>query len=161
MYIYDNISGTCYLDVDGVVYYGSQGTIERMEGVDDNGVVINDEVITGFNAFGNIELRKNSREIFASILPASQTSLNVEYRTNRQGEWKAISKLVEYRLFDFNNLNFNNFSFSTNRNPQTFRRKIRAKKYTHIQFKLSNSKLGETCTILEFKVGAESQGIAK
>ena len=161
MYIYSNISGTCFLDINGQIYYGSQGTIERFEGTSDNGVAIDDEIVTGFNAWGNIELRKNSREIFVSILPASQTSLNVYYRTNRQGEWKPISKLIEYRLFDLNSVNFAKFSFATNRNPQTFRRKIRAKKYTYIQFKMTNGKLGETCTILAFKVGAEMQGVTK
>ena len=161
MYIYDNVSGTCFLDIDGQVYYGSQGTIERFEGTDDNGVLVNDDIITGFNHWGSLELRKNSREIFASILPDAQTSLNVYYRTNRQNDWKPISKLIEYRLLDFNNINFDKFSFLTNRNPQTFRRKIRAKKYTYIQFRLTNGKLGETCTILAFKVGAEEQGATK
>jgi len=161
MYIYDNVSGTCFLDIDGQVYYGSQGTIERFEGTDDNGALVNDDLITGFNHWGSIELRKNSREIFASILPDAQTSLNVYYRTNRQNEWKPISKLIEYRLLDFDNINFDKFSFLTNRNPQTFRRKIRAKKYTYIQFRLTNGKLGETCTILAFKVGAEEQGATK
>jgi hypothetical protein len=158
MYVYSNISGTCFLDVDGVIYYGSQGTIEYFNGTCE---VTDDEVITGFQDWGSLELKKNSREIFTSILPASQTSLNVYYRTNRQGEWKPISKLIEYRLFDLNNVNFANFSFSTNRNPQSFRRKIRAKKYTYIQFKLTNGKLGETCTILAFKVQAETQGVIK
>src|SRR5665648_412387 len=158
MYVYSNISGTCFLDVGGVIYYGSQGTIEYFEGTCE---VIDDEIITGFNAWGNIELRKNSREIFTSIYPDSQTSLNVFYRTNRQEAWKPISKLMEYRLFDLNNVNFNNFSFATNRNPQTFRRKIRAKKYTYIQFRFTNGRLGETCTILAFKVSAEMQGVTK
>src|SRR5665648_839306 len=158
MYVYSNISGTCFLDVGGVIYYGSQGTIDYFEGTCE---VIDDEIITGFNAWGNIELRKNSREIFTSIYPDSQTSLNVFYRTNRQEAWKPISKLMEYRLFDLNNVNFNNFSFATNRNPQTFRRKIRAKKYTYIQFRFTNGRLGETCTILAFKVSAEMQGVTK
>jgi hypothetical protein len=161
MYIYDNISGTCFLDIDGQIYYGSQGTIECFEGTDDNGVLVDDELITGFNDWDAMELRKNSREIFASILPDGQTSLNVYYRTNRQGEWKPISKLIEYRLFDLDNVNFDNFSFLTNRNPQTFRRKIRAKKYTYIQFMLKNGRIGETCTILGFKVAAETQGVER
>ena len=158
MYIYNNISGTCFLDVDGVIYYGSQGTIERFEGLDDNGVAINDELITGFQDWGAMEQRKNSRMAHTSILPYSQTSLNIEYRTNKQTEWKSISKLIEYRLLDFDNIDFDNYSFATNRNPQTFPRKIRAKKYTTIQFRFTNRKLGESCTILNFKVGAETQG---
>lgn len=161
MYIYDNVSGTCFLDVDGDIYYGSQGTIERFEGLDDNGVAITSQLITGFNDWGSMELRKNSREIFVSIIPFSQTSLNVYYRTNRLSEFKQISKMVEYSLLDFDDIDFNNFSFMTNRNPQTARRKVRAKKYTYIQIMLENKEINEPCVINSFKLQSETQGVTK
>jgi hypothetical protein len=161
MYIYDNISGTCYLDVDGVVYYGSQGTIERFEGLDDNGVAITAQLITGFNDWGSMELVKNSKIVVVSFIPYSQTSLNVYYKTNKLNEFKMVNKVIEYRLFDFNDLNFNAFSFSTNRNPQAFRRKIRAKKYVYIQFMLENKSLNEPCVINSIKIQAETQGETK
>lgn len=161
MYKYDNVSGTCFLDVDGSIYYGSQGTVERFEGLDDNGVSITSQLILGFKDWGSMELRKNSREIFVSIIPYSQTSLNVLYKTNRINEFKAISKIVEYRLLDFNNIDFNHYTFSTNRNPQTFRRKVRAKKYTYIQFMLENKELNESCVINSLKIQAETQGVER
>ena len=161
MYAYDNVSGTCFLDIDGYVYYGSQGTIERFEGENDNGVEVTAQLILGFEDWNAMELRKNTREVYAAILPDSHTSLNVYYRTNRVNEFKAISKLIEYHFLDFDNINFANLSFLTNRNPQTFRRKVRAKKYTYIQFMLENKELGETCTVLNFKIQAETQGISK
>lgn len=158
MYMYDNISATCFLDISGVVYYGSQGKIERFEGENDNGVAITAQLIMGFTAWGAIELRKNTKETFPAILPESQTSLTILYRTDRTNAFTPASKKVEYRLLDFNNIDFENFSFKTNRNPQPFRIKIRAKKYAYIQFMLENKELIEPCTILAFKVSAETQG---
>jgi hypothetical protein len=155
MYIYSNISGTCFLDVDGTIYYGSQGTIERFEGTCE---VTDDEVITGFQDWDTMELRKNSRMTYTTIYPYSRTSLNIQYRTNKQGEWKSITKPIEYLLLDFDDYDFDDYTFATNRNPQTFPRKIRAKKYTSIQFRFSNGKLLEDCTLLNFKVSAETQG---
>jgi hypothetical protein len=161
MYIYNNISGTCFLDMDGSIYYGSQGTIERFEGLDDNGVVITAQLITGFNDWGSMELVKNSKIVVVSFIPYSQTSLNVYYKTNKLNEFKMVNKVIEYRLLDFNDLNFDAFSFSTNRNPQAFRRKIRAKKYVYIQFMLENKSLNEPCVINSIKISAETQGETK
>lgn len=161
MYIYDNISGTCFLDIDDTIYYGSQGTVERIRGLDDNGVAITAQLTLGFNDWGSMELRKNSREIFVSIIPYVLTSLNVYYKTNRQNDFKAVSKAIRYFLIDFNYIDFNYYSFSTNRNPQTFRRKIRAKKYTYIQFMLENKELKESCVINTLKIQAETQGVER
>lgn len=161
MYFYNNIQSTKFIDINGQVYYGSQGKIERFEGVNDNNVAVEAELILGFNDWGSFELRKNTREIYVSLLPASQTSITVAYRTNRLNEFKEVSKVIEYRLLDFNNIDFNNFSFLTNRNPQTFRRKVRAKKYTYIQFKFENKALNETCVLLAVKIQAEGQGVER
>lgn len=161
MYIYSNILGTCFLDIDGQIYYGSKGKIERFEGLDDNGLAITSQLILGFNDWESMELRKNSREVFASIIPFTHTSLNVYYRTNRINEFKPISKIIEYHLLDFNDLDFNLLSFMTNRNPQTMRRKVRAKKYTYVQFMLENKELNEPCVINSFKIQAETQGVTK
>jgi hypothetical protein len=158
MYTFDNISGTCFLDADGVVYYGSQGTIERIEGTDDNGAAITAQIDTGFNAFGSISFLKSSDYAYVGLLPASQTSITIYYKTNKINEFKKIKKIPQYRLLDFNNLNFNQFSFLTNRNPQTFSLLMNSRDYTSIQFRIENSELSETCVLLNLYVTAETQG---
>lgn len=158
-YAYDNIEASCFIDVDGVIYFGTGGTIERMCDVySDNGTAITAQLELGFEDWGSLELRKNSREVYVSIVPESKTSLNLYYKTNRLNNFKEISKEIKYSLMDFDNIDFDDFSFLTNRNPQSFRRKIRAKKYTHIQFMFENKELNEPCTIIGFKVATESQG---
>lgn len=157
-YVYDNISAKCFLDIDSTIYFGTAGTIERFGGINDNGTAINAQAVFGFEDWGALELKKNSRDIFVSILPDAQTSVSIYYKTNRVNEFTEVNKVVEYRYLDFNNLDFENFSFYTNENPQTFRRKIRAKKYTYIQFKFVNNDANETLTVLGFKIKAESVG---
>jgi len=158
MYTFDNISGTCYLDIDGVVYYGSQGTVERMEGTDDNGVVVIAQLDTGFNTFGAMQLIKTSDMVYVGLLPDSQTSITIYFKTNKINEFKRLTKKPQYRLLDFNNINFNLFSLKTNRNPQTFALPINSRDYTTIQFRLENAELNETCVLLDFLVNAETQG---
>jgi len=158
MYTFNNISGTCYLDIDGVVYYGSQGTVERMKGLDDNGVAIVAQLDTGFNTFGAMQLIKTSDMIYVGLLPASQTSITIYFKTNKINEFKRLTKKPQYRLLDFSNINFNLFSFKTNRNPQTFALPINSRDYTTIQFRLENAELNETCVLLDFLVNAETQG---
>jgi hypothetical protein len=158
MYTFDNIGGTCFLDIDGVVYYGSQGTIERMEGTDDNGEIITAQIDTGFNAYGAMHMIKSSDSIYLGLLPDSRTSLKIYFRTNKKTEWKLVKKVAEYALIDFDNIDFDDFSFLTNRNPQTFAMPFTSGDYTYIQYRFENAELDETCIILDFLVNAEVQG---
>ena len=160
-YMYTNIKATCFRDINNTLYFGTETGIMVKQGVDDLEEPVESEIIFGFVDWGVFELRKNTRELYFSLLPAAQTSVKILFRTNRINEFKEVSKLVEYRLFDLENINFNAFSFKTNRNPQSFRRRFRAKKYTYIQFKFENKELGETATILAFKVQSESQGLER
>lgn len=161
-YIFDNISATWFLDENGTIYYGSQGTVEKRSGLNDNGTAIEANLELGFTDFGVNELTKNSRVMWVTIQPYSRTSVDISYATNKinTSEAKEV-KVVGYVLLDFNDIDFNDFSFLTNRNPQTKRRKLRAKKYTTIKFIFKNSELDEELVIISIKVLAETQGETK
>jgi hypothetical protein len=158
MYTFDNISGTCFLDVDRVVYYGSQGTIERFEGLDDNGVEVTAQLETGFISYGAINLIKTSDYAYLGLLPDSRTSVTIYYRTNKKTEWKQFKKVPSYALMDFDDIDFDDFSFQTNRTPQTFPLAFTPGDYIYIQYRFENVELDETCVILDFLVNAETQG---
>lgn len=161
MYIYDNVQATCFLDIAGLVYYGTNGKIERFEGLNDNGVAINAVLELGFTDFGVNELVKNTRKLWLTIQPQSKTSTVVLYRTNRTFQSDDKSITVGFLLLDFNMIDFNSFSFLTNRAPQTYRKKIRAKKYAYIKFIFKNDKLNESLIILNMKVMAETSSEVK
>jgi hypothetical protein len=164
-YIYDNVNANCFVTVGDVVYYGSKdGKIERFEGkLNDNDVAIVCKWKSGFMDMGAYEYVKNSPDMWLSIQPATRTSVNIKCPTNRKNEDDPSIKTFTrgYKLFDFENIDFEDFSFDTNRNPQTFRIKIKAKKYAYIQFILSNSEPDETLVVLSFKVLTETNNFVK
>lgn len=158
MYTFADISGTCFLDIESIVYYGSQGTIERMFGINDNGVKILPQADTGFYPFGGVNMLKSSDVVYVGLLPASKTSLTIYFKTNKITEWKKIRKSARYSLMDFDNIDFDDFTFLTNRNPQTFALEFSSNDYVYIQFRLENTEDNETCTVIDFLVQAEIQG---
>jgi len=158
MYTFDNVIGTCFLDIDGTVYYGSQGTIERMEWLDDNGVIITAQIDTGFHSFGGLNLIKTSDVVYVGLLPDTRASVTVYFKTNKINEFKQIRKKAEYNLLDFDDIDFDDYTFSTNPNPQPFPLEFSSNDYSYIQFRLENAQIDESSTILDFLVSAEIQG---
>jgi hypothetical protein len=68
---------------------------------------------------------------------------------------------LKYNLIDFGNVDFSDFSFSTNYNPQPFRRKLKAKKYSTIKIKGKNESATERMTILSITLPAVIGGQVK
>lgn len=161
-YIYDNIDARWFLDISNIPYYGSNGTVERFDGLSDNEDAIEAIMELGFTDFGVNQLTKNSRVMWVTIQPYSRTSLEVSYATNRfnTGEAKSV-KPVEYKLFDYGDIDYGEWSYATNRNPQPFQRKIRAKKYAYIKFIFRNIEPDENVALVSIKVIAETQGFVK
>lgn len=168
-YVYDNISATCFLEIDGNIYFGTLGTIERF-GVpldngnpvlSDNGTAIKAVLELGFNDFEASQLRKNSRKIWVVVQPYSNTSVKVTWQTDKKAitDEKAIE--IDFRLMDYSDINYAEWSYVTNRNPQPFRKKIRAKKYSYIKFIFKNEELDERLVIISLKVEAETTSEVK
>lgn len=164
-YIYDNINATCFIEIEGVVYFGtSTGSIERFgEDLSDNETAINAIWKSGFSDMGAYERFKNSPYMWLSIQPSSKTSVAVKCPTNRKNEDDPNLKefSVGYKLFDFETIDFSDFTFSTNRNPQPKRIKINAKKYAYIQFIFKNSEIDESLVLLSYKVLTEANSFTK
>lgn len=159
MYMYDNISGNCFIDINNTIFYGStHGTIEKFGGLNDNNQAIIAYIETGFNPYGAIHLVKSSDTIYISLLPDSKTSITVSFKTNKKTDWKLLHKKAEYALLDFEDVDFDDFTFLTNRNPQTFALPFNSGDYTYIQYRFENSEINQTCTMLDFLVSCESQG---
>ena len=161
-YIYDNIEATVFLDIDGVVYYGANGTLEKFGGLNDNGVAITARLELGFTDFGVNELSKNTRAIWIAIRPYTRTSVNPSYATNRfnTGETKVI-KPIKYVIFSYDDLDYADWSYATNSNPQVAQRRIRARKYAYIKFIFENAELDEELAILSLKAICETNGFNK
>jgi len=137
------------------------GTVERFDpdSTSDNGVLYIARMELGFTDFGAPTFYKTSRKCWVGINPASRTSVRTLFATNKINVAVAKElKLVEYKLFDFGNIDFSDFSFETNRNPQTKGLKMRTGKYTSIKIIFINDQLDETLILLNFNIKAEIVG---
>lgn len=162
-YEYDNITATWFDVINDQIYYGSNGKIERFEGLNDNGVAIMAKGKTGFMDFGLYEYFKTTTNAWVSIAPASRTSVKMKFPTNRKNESDPKLKTFTegYKLFDFESLDFEDWSFETNRNPQVFRIKPKAKGYTTIQVVFWNDELNETLLFNGIKLPVETNSFSK
>lgn len=170
-YTYDNIQAMCFINVNGVVYFGTNGTVERFGKLllndagnmylDDNGTEITAELELGFTDLGVNHLLKNSRKMWVTIQPYSNTSLKLLWETDRKAlsEEKAIE--ISFKLMDYGDIDYGDWSYETNRNPQPYRKKIRAKKYTYIKFIFKNEELNEQLVILSVKIESEANSEVK
>jgi hypothetical protein len=115
----------------------------------------------GFSDFDTSQLRKNSRKMWIVIQPFSNTSAKVTWQTDRKAltEEKAIT--IDFRLLDYSEIDYADWSYETNRNPQPYRKKIRAKKYAYIKFIFKNNQADEELVILSLKVEEETTSEVK
>lgn len=131
---------TCFCIVDSKMYFGTDtGQIMKFDetlGTYD-GTVINSEWEMGFYNFGVEWLRKFLQRLFVSILPLTQTHIDITYETDRSTVSDTLT--AKYALSGFDTWDFSNFSFETNYNPQPFKFKIRAKKIDYFKLKIVNN----------------------
>lgn len=141
-YVYDNIAATCFEYGDKLYFGKADGTIQAFSGaLNDNGTAITAKIKSGFADFGAYEYRKNSRNMWLTLQPFTNTSISVKCPTNRVIETAPALKTFTVDA-----------SSATNTNPQTYHLKINAKKYTSIQFIFSNAATDEEVILLSFKV---------
>ncbi len=163
MYKYSNIQSTQFIDVDGDIYYGSNGTVEHInENFVADGSVLGDtipcKIYGGFSDFGALEFKKMMRDEWFSIASASRTSCKIGFVTDKTNEEEVKFKEVEYSTLDFDNIDFDDWTFNTNLNAQPNRVRIKVKKFTYLQWIFENDTNNETLTILKLLLKATTQG---
>lgn len=162
-YIFDNINANSFREVAGVVYYGAVGTVERFDSTkfDDNTSAYTARMELGFTDFGVANLLKNSRKLWIYIEPDDNTSVCTIWQTNRKSLTDDDCLEAEYKLIDYGAIDYSNWSYETNYNPEPFRFKIRAKKYAFIKFIFFNDDPLQSLTLLSMYVEAQTTGEVK
>ena len=153
-YKYTNIQATEYITVEGEIYYASNGTVEHInEDFVADGEQLGDTIECiarlGFNDLGSLNLQKNMRDEWIAIEPASRTSVIIQFVTDRKNEEESKELSVDYVLANFDNIDFDDFSFLTNVNPQPKRLKGKIKKFAYLQTIFKNNTNDETLTVLK------------
>lgn len=169
MYKYDNIEATEFVDVNGVIYFGSKnGTVEQynenfLADTDFVGDTIPMKIYGGFSDLGVVEYSKISREQWIALAAASRTSATVSFITNNQNEGEIIGNksTIQYQIFDYGNIDYGDWTYETNINVQPNRLEIRVIDFSYIQWIIENDTNNEELTVLSLAITGQTQGYSK
>lgn len=123
-----------------------------------NGKIIKAHWEMNFANFGAEYLRKTMNRLWVLMQPQASSSLEVGYVSNRNES--PIIKRIEYQLILLDDVDFSNFSFSVSYNPQPFRLKLKAKKFTNLKIILDNDEETDA-TVLSLSLKIENGGESK
>lgn len=151
-YKFDNITATCFLVVNGELYFGTSSTIEKFDitKLNDNGTAIKAVWEMGFFDFGREWQLKFMSGVWVSLNPSYNVNLDVQFTTNNDGTSDVEN--IFYRLHNFLHQNFEHMSFETSYNPQPFYIEIQAQQFDYIKFILKNSSLADSVTVLSINM---------
>ena len=154
-------SFTCYSNLGNSVYMGLEdGKVvkwgEEFQTFDSKHIVAHWEM--NFSDFGAAYLRKTMTRLWVLMQPQATSSAEIGYVTNRKES--TVKKRIEYKIQVLDNVMFDDFSFQVSNNPQPFRLKLKAKKFTNMKITIDNAEETD-CTILQLALRVESFGESK
>lgn len=155
------------IDCDLLQIVGKNMYITSLDGVlykfDKNYQTFDDEIIKAhwemnFSNFGVSYLRKTMRKIWVLMQPQAKASAEIGYITNKNES--PVKKTISYKLILLDDVDFSDFSFKVSEDPQPFRLKLKAKKFTNMKITIDNEN-EDDCTILELSIKIEANGESK
>ena len=93
---------------------------------------------------------------WVSIEPASRTSVDIQFVTDRRNEERSKTYHVEYTLMDFNDIDFDDWSFLTNVNVQSKDLSATIDRFVYLQPIFKNDTNDETLTIIKLSMLIEN-----
>lgn len=161
-YVYGNIPASCFCSIDGSLYFGTSGgkIMELSRSYrNDDGADIDAYWESGAMDFSKDYRLKYSTDIWLALKPESQARITVTAQSNRKGDYE--EKVVASALSTFSNVDFNHFSFNTNRQPQVERMKLKVKKFTFYRLILTSVSKSATATVLGTDIKVRYSGTVK
>jgi len=154
----ENVPASNFLEIDGVLYFGTAGTIMKFDPLTltDNGVAITSQWEMGFFDFNTEYLNKYMNNIWISLKPEIRSSVDVNTETNNDGI--GVSQTIEYSLYDFEDTDYSDISFETTNNPQAFYLEVQAMGFAYFKVILTNSSDRYQSTILSVSLPARLGG---
>jgi len=147
-YIYRDFRMQRMFEVDGELYgFTTDGDLVHISRryQNDAGRKICAEWRSGAMSLGRDWRLKYAARIFVTLKPEVRSYLRVGVRTNHSAGGDVVTSS---NITSFEDVSFEHWSFSTNRQPQTKTFKIRAKKFAYYQLVLQSDTDWSTATIL-------------
>ena len=123
-----------------------------------NGTTIKAHWEMNFSDFKAPYLRKTMNKLWVLMQPQADSSAEIGYITNRNE--LITKKKISYKLTILDNVDFSDFSFQVSNNPQPFRLKMKAKKFTNLKIVIENNEDTDS-TILALTLKVEYGGESK
>lgn len=145
---------TCLKVYNNNLYFGTDdGSIFYFRGSNDNGNAIQSYWTTPMDQIKYPQYRKttNKRGTIAKIKNLQNGKIKIYVKTDRK-EWKLLKELNS-KGFDFNNIDFSNFSFHSGDNFYAVFR-VKMKKIKHITFKFECDELDKAFGIYQLNTSA-------
>lgn len=123
-----------------------------------NGEAIKAHWEMNFSDFGAEYYRKTMNKLWVLMQPQASSSAEIGYISNRNES--PVKKRIEYKLSVLDNVDFSDFSFQVSNNPQPFRLKLKAKKFTNLKITIDNDEETDATILslaLKVEVGGESK----
>ena len=111
-----------------------------------------------FADFGVPYLRKTMTRLWVQMQPSNWASAEISFISNRAES--QITKYIEYKKQWFDEVHFGDWHFTASINPQPFRLKLKAKKFTNLKLTIKNEE-NSACTILNLVLQVDSFGYSK
>lgn len=161
-YKYRGIPAVQMLKAGGkVLAFGEDGKARHVSRRyrNDDGTAIDARAATGAMDFGREWMRKYSTLVFVSIQPEDGARVLVTAESNRRSDYP--DKVVSCSMATLSHVNFNRFSFNTNRKPQVKRLKIKVKKAAFYKLVFKSNSASSTATVLQADVQLRYSGNVK
>lgn len=161
-YIYTNFPAACFVSRGRELYFGTpDGDIRHVSRShrSDDGAPIDGYWASGSMDFGRDFQRKCSSAIYVTIKPEAGARLNVTARSNRRSAH--LAHPLSSNLAAFGRSDFRHWSFSTNRQPQVRRIKLKVKNAAYYQLVFSSNSTACTATVLTCDIAVRYTGNVK
>jgi len=114
---------------------------------------------SGALSFGRDYQRKNSAMLWLGFKPEAKAALDVTVLTDKEATY--LTKSISHSLFDFEHIDFEDFTFSTSDKPQMRRLKIKAKKFVYYKLILATNTNNTSVTVTAADIRVRFMGYAK
>ena len=160
-YYLTNIDARVWWEYNGRLYFGDKSGSIKVFMLDsentaanpaykDDGEPIHAYWKTPIFTFDTLARYKTLKNFYLMMAPYRRSSVEVFYRYNSSEKSVKESTMD---IFDFNDIDFTRFAFTTDDSPMVIVTNAKAKKFMHIQFKIENKVAGEGFGFYEMEIG--------
>ncbi|MEG1972956.1 MAG: hypothetical protein RR315_07305, partial [Oscillospiraceae bacterium] len=150
-YYWEGIPVRIIWEHDGLLFFGgSDGKlrqlntdIDTMRRFNDDGAAIIARWATGADSHGDFMRLKTMPKSGSGIMCKPYTSSSVRVLIATDHDFGILARSASMSIFDFSDLDFNNFSFNTQDTPQIIPINKKTKKYKTIQFLIENREVNQ------------------